>query len=233
MQLPFFCYNGINMEHTPETQKQYFQFAYQTGSDIWSHIPYRYKAEQMLPQLKRDSLILDIGAGRGLWAMKLVDLGYRVLGIDYVENIVEKVNKRIKEDGYSDRARFIVGDALNIPFVDKGFDMITDIGTLQHIKNVDWPTYVDEIHRTLKDDGYYLKISLSRKTNQFLGWNPRSNDTGDFTKFGVHYHFFTENEIEETFATKFTILNQQFETYESKSDPSDDAVLVFTLMQKK
>ena len=88
------------MEHTPEIQKQYFQFAYQTGSDIWTHIPYRHKAEQMLPPMELDATILDIGAGRGLWAAKLVGLGYRVLGIDYIESIVEKVNARIKEDGY-------------------------------------------------------------------------------------------------------------------------------------
>src|SRR5690606_16741349 len=110
------------MEHSPETQKQYFQFAYQTGSDIWTHIPYQYKAQQMLPSMDRDALVLDIGAGRGLWAAKLVGLGYRVLGIDYVESIVEKVNQRIRSDGYSDRARFMVGNALDIPFVDNGFD---------------------------------------------------------------------------------------------------------------
>ena len=121
------------MEHTPEIQKQYFQFAYQTGSDIWSHIPYRYTAEQMIPRMERDSLVLDIGAGRGLWAAKLVGLGYRVLGIDYVESIVQKVNTQIKDEGYADRARFMVGNVLDIPFVDNGFDLITDIGTLEFV----------------------------------------------------------------------------------------------------
>lgn len=221
------------MEHTPEIQKQYFQFAYQTGSDIWTHIPYTYKAQQMLPFMERDALVLDIGAGRGLWAAKLVGLGYRVLGIDYVESIVEKVNKRIQEDGYMDRARFMHGDALNIPFVDKGFDMTTDIGTLQHITENNWSQYVSEIHRTLNDHGYYLNISLSRKTPQFLGWNPHSSTDGNFTKFGVHYHFFTKNEIQEIFGNHFNIIEQQFETYNSQSDPNDNVVLVFTLMQKK
>ena len=221
------------MEHTPHVQKQYFQFAYQTGSDIWTHLPYRYKAEQMLPDMPEDALVLDIGAGRGLWAAKLVGLGYRVLGIDYVESIVEKVNVRIKEEGYADRARFIVGDALDIPFVDDGFDMVTDIGTLQHIKEQDWSEYVKEIHRVLKYGGYYLKISLSRKTPQFMGWTPRNSSDGNFTKFGVHYHFFTETEIEKLFNNHFTIIDQQFETYESKSDPGDSVTLVFTLMQKK
>ena len=221
------------MEHTPQVQKQYFQFAYQTGSDIWTHLPYRYKAEQMLPSMETDAMILDIGAGRGLWAAKLVGLGYRILGIDYVESIVEKVNARIKEDGYADRARFMVGDALDIPFVDEGFHMVSDIGTLQHIKEEDWQNYVNEIYRVLKPHGYYLKISLSRRTPRFMGWTPQSSADGNFTKFGVHYHFFNENEIDDIFSDHFTIIDQQFETYESKSDPDDSVVLVFTLMQKK
>lgn len=221
------------MEHSPETQKQYFQFAYQTGSDIWSHIPYRYKAEQMLPPMNRDAMILDIGAGRGLWAAKLVGLGYRVLGIDYVQSIVDKVNDRIREEGYSDRARFMKGDALEVPFVDGGFEMATDIGTFQHIKHHQWDDYVKEMYRVLTPHGYFLKVSLSKRTPQFMGWNPRSESDGDFVKFGVHYHFFTEKEIDETFGNHFTILDQQFETYESHSDPGDAVTLVFTLMQKK
>ncbi|MFT7328218.1 MAG: ubiquinone/menaquinone biosynthesis C-methylase UbiE [Crocinitomicaceae bacterium] len=221
------------MKHPSATQKQYFQFAYQTGSDIWTHIPYRYKAEQMLPPMNPDTLILDIGAGRGLWAAKLVGLGYRVLGIDYVESIVEKVNGRIQEEGYSDRARFMLGNALEIPFVDNGFDMATDIGTFQHLKHAEWPMYVKEIYRVLKDNAYFLKVSLSKKTPQFLGWNPQLDEAGDFSKFGVYYHFFTEKEIEDTFGKHFTILDQQFETYNSQSDPNDSVVLVFTLMQKK
>ncbi|MCA9352093.1 class I SAM-dependent methyltransferase [Patescibacteria group bacterium] len=221
------------MEHSPEVQKQYFQFAYQTGSDIWTHLPYRYTAEEMLPDFERDALVLDIGAGRGLWAAKLVGLGYRVLGIDYVKDIVEKVNARIREDGYADRARFMVGNALDIPFTDTSFDLVTDIGTLQHITSDQWDDYVGEISRVLKTGGYFLKISLSRKTAQFMGWSPRTSTDGNFTKFGVHYHFFTENEITDTFGEAFMIVDQQFQTYESKSDPGDNVTLVFTLMQKK
>jgi len=221
------------MEHTPHIQKQYFQFAYQTGSDIWSHIPYRFKADQIMPHMDRDALILDIGAGRGLWAAKLVGLGYRVLGIDYVESIVEKVNATIKDEGYSDRARFMVGSALDIPFVDNGFDMATDIGTLQHIQKHQWNDYAREIHRVVKTYGYYLKISLSRRTKNFMGWSPSSSSDGNFTKFGVHYHFFTEKEIEDLFSDHFDIIDQQHETYQSQSGPDDTVTLVFTLMQKK
>ncbi len=221
------------MEHSHEQQKQFFQFAYQTGSDIWSHIPYRYKAELMLPKLPKDALVLDIGAGRGLWLMRLLKHGFRVLGMDYIESIVQKVNQNIKDEGYADRARCVVGDATDIPFIDKGFDMITDIGTFQHLHIKDQDLYVKEVHRTLKDNGYYLNISFSDRTHNFMGFNPRNSETGDFTKFGVLYHFFSDKQIHNIFENHFMIIDQQHERYDSQSDPHDDIVLVFTLMQKK
>lgn len=219
--------------NTLDKQHQYFSFAYQTGSDIWTHIPYRFEAENIFPKLEPDSLILDIGAGRGLWAINLLKHDYRVLGIDYVQSIIDAVNKKIDDEGFHDRARFMLGNALDIPFIEKGFDAVTDIGTFQHVKKENWGKYLAEVSRVLKDNGYYLNISLSRRTHSFLGFKPSESHTGDFEKFGVHYYFFTETEIHEIFDTKFEILNQVYEKYESKSDPMDDVVLVFTLMQKK
>jgi ubiquinone/menaquinone biosynthesis C-methylase UbiE len=221
------------MEHTPEIQKQFFQFAYQTGSDIWSHIPYRHKAEQMLPKLHSDALVFDIGAGRGLWMMRLLQHGYRVLGMDYIDSIVQKVNKNIKDEGYANKARCVVGNALDIPFIDQGFDLVTDIGTFQHIKQSDAKDYCKEVSRVLKKDGYYLNVSLSQRTQKFMGFSPKHSQETVFTKFGVLYHFYSEVEIKDIFKNEFTILEQQIESYASQSDPQDDIVLLFTLMQKK
>lgn len=221
------------MEHTPEIQKQYFQFAYQTGSDIWTHIPYHFAAERILPAMERDAVILDIGAGRGVWVEKMVSLGYKVIGIDYVENIVKKANEKIQSDGYSDRARFMVGDATKIPFVDNGFHMITDIGTFQHLTPDMWPLYLSEVSRVIKDHGYYLNVSLSKETKRFYGWNPVTDQDTTYNKFGVHYHFFKNEDISDIFGEEFVILDQKVEHYKSQSDPADDVALVFTVMQKK
>ncbi len=216
-----------------DKQHQYFMFAYQTGSDIWSHIPYRFKAEEIFPKLETDSLVLDIGAGRGLWTMNLLRHGYRVLGIDYVESIVNSVNKRISEEDYEQKAKFILGNALDIPFVESSFDAATDIGTFQHIKTDDWVKYSAEVSRVLKNKAYYLNISLSRRTHSFLGFKPSKSQTGEFKKFDVNYYFFKGKEINNIFKNDFDIIEQQYQSFESKSDPMDDIVLIFTLMQKK
>lgn len=221
------------METSPNKQHGYFKFAYQTGSDIWTHLPYHNQAESMLPNLEPDAIVLDIGAGRGLWMMKLIEDGYRVLGIDYVDSIVDIVNQKIKDAGYQNRARVVVGNAIDIPFADTSFDLVTDVGTFQHLRSEQWDDYRYELFRVLKDHGYYLNISLSRKTQQFLGFHPKTSSSGNFKKFDVDYYFFTDDEIKKIFENYFTILEQQHVSYPSPTEPNDDIVLVFTLMQKK
>lgn len=217
----------------PDNQKTYFEQAYQTGSDIWSHVPYQNYALAMLPQLDPNSLILDIGAGRGLFTLNLVDRGFRVLGIDYAQNIVDLVNQRIQEQNLNDRARFIAGDALDIPFADNGFNMAIDIGTFQHISHDKWQVYVNELQRVLTPHGYYLNVSLSKRTHRFMGIDPSTLFDGSFTKFGIHYQFFADDDIQHIFGERFLTLNQLHEKLPSPTDPQDEVVLVFTLMQKR
>jgi SAM-dependent methyltransferase len=51
----------------------------------------------------REGLVVDLGCGSGLWARGLVDAGYRVLGIDISETMVEISRNRVPE------AKFRVG----------------------------------------------------------------------------------------------------------------------------
>jgi SAM-dependent methyltransferase len=45
----------------------------------------------------RDGLVVDLGCGSGLWARELVDAGYRVLGIDISEAMIEISRRRVPE----------------------------------------------------------------------------------------------------------------------------------------
>jgi ubiquinone/menaquinone biosynthesis C-methylase UbiE len=216
-----------------QAHKQFFETAYRTGSDIWSHLPYQKTALQMTPHLPQDSLILDVGSGRGLWVQKLVQMGYRLIGIDYVQLIVDRANDRIKSEGIQNRARFMVGDVCDIPLANESFDMATDIGLLQHLDPEDWKTYVNEIHRVLKKDGCFLNVSLSRHTTQFMGLHPRRENHGDFEKFGLHYYFFTEEELDTLFSKKFIKIEQRIRYFDTRNDPEDGIALIFTLLQKK
>ena len=45
----------------------------------------------------REGLVVDLGCGSGQWARELVDDGYRVLGIDISEDMIELSRRRVPE----------------------------------------------------------------------------------------------------------------------------------------
>ncbi|MDH5442571.1 MAG: class I SAM-dependent methyltransferase [Candidatus Nomurabacteria bacterium] len=217
----------------PDTSFDYFDQAYRTGSDIWSHIPYYKTILSMLPAHQSGAMLLELGSGRGLLVNKLVENGYRVLGVDYIKNIVDKNNADLKLQKMSDKARFVVGDARDIPFTDDSFDVVVSVGLLQHIGENDWETVIREIARVTKSGGYVLISNLSKKTPRFYDWSPAQSDQQHYEKFGVSYYFFTDPEIEQMFTTQgFELIEQQTETFESKSDPDDRIALNFSLFKK-
>ena len=53
---------------------------------------------QMLERSQiRDGLVVDLGCGSGLWAEKLVQAGYQVLGIDISEAMIDIARSRVPE----------------------------------------------------------------------------------------------------------------------------------------
>ena len=216
-----------------DAQKQYFELAYRTGSDVWTHIPYHAVAMRMLPPLPKDSFILDIGVGRGLWLHKLVAAGYRVIGLDYISEIVKKGNADLKAEKLGDRARFITGDVLDIPLADSTFDCVTDIGVLQHMSHGKRDQYMSEVSRVVKQGGYVLNVSLSKETQRFLGFKPKHSAEAEFEKFGVSYYFFTNFELNELFGNHgLQLVDQRIEHFEARTDPDDSIALVMSLYKK-
>lgn len=216
-----------------DAQKDFFEIAYRTGSDVWTHIPYHSTALRMVPALPKDSFVLDIGVGRGLWLHKLVAEGYRVIGLDYISDIAKKGNADLKLEGLGDRARFIHGDVLDIPFADHTFDLVTDIGVLQHLTHGQWNQYMSEIIRVARQDGYVLNVSLSKETLRFLGFSPKHSAEASFEKFDVSYYFFTNAELNELFGSHgLSLIDQRIEYFDAKTDPGDSIALVFSLYKK-
>lgn len=219
---------------TQDSQHQYFDMAYRTGSDIWTQIPYHQIAFDMIPSIQPNSIILDIGSGRGVWAFKLIEHGFRVIGVDYVRSIVDKVNADIKLHAYAEKARFVHGYATDLPFVDASFPLVTEVGVLQHLTSSEWDQYISELHRVVEENGYVLSITLSSETPRFLGLTPKINNQSPYEKFGVSYYFFSPETINSLFEKKgFEVINQKTHSFETRSDPGDKLVLLFSLYQKK
>ncbi len=192
-----------------DPQKNFFEIAYRTGTDSWTHIPYEISAKHLAEYLPKNALVLDLGSGRGRFPFELAKQGFRVIGLDYVKEVIDKNNDEVRLVGIGSQLRFMEGNVLDIPFTDSSFDAVTDFGVLQHLDRADWETYAHEVKRVLKNGGQYLSVELSRETPQYLTWIPKKSETGDFEFENVKYHFFTESEMSELFKDGFALEDQQ------------------------
>ncbi len=192
-----------------DSQKKYFELAYKTGTDIWTRPPSFEQGRGLTEKLGRDALILDLGSGRGLFAKHLADQGFRVIGLDFDRGMVDRGNSLVKDWGHEGRLKFMEGNALDIPLADASFDGACDFGLLESLYRENWATYASEVCRILKPDGYYFNTSLSRETKNFFDFQPKASPDGEFEKYGMHYHFFTKEEMKSIFINRLEIISEE------------------------
>ncbi len=208
--------------------KKYFQMAYKTGSDIWTNKNYRAKVFEYISYIPKGGFVLDLGTGRGVWPFIFVDFGFKTIGIDYVEEMMNVNNQEVKFRGLQEKMRFIHGDVFNMTFEDKAFDVVTDFGLVQHLSPKDFEKYRQEIDRVLKPGGHILNVSFSKNTKQFLDFHPIDSTTGEFQTEGIHYYFFDDGEIMDLYGENMRVINQEHITIPEH----DSEVFVITLLQK-
>ena len=95
-----------------------------------------------IPNLK----LLEIGAGTGVQARVLSELGCDVTAID------------LHNSNYSDERLFeiIDYDGKNIPFADSHFDVVFSSNVLEHVKDI--ASFQLEMQRVIKSEGYAIHV---------------------------------------------------------------------------
>lgn len=186
-----------------DSQKKYFETAYKTGTDIWTNKLYQSKIFDYLAKIPSGGIVLDLGTGRGRWPFTLAELGFRVIGIDYINHLVKINNTEVKAKHLEGKVRFLEGDVFDISIENETVDVVTDFGLLHHLKKEDWKKYGDEIERVLKSGGYFLNVSLSKESVKFFDFSPKESAESDLEKYGAHFHFFTDEEIQNILGTNF------------------------------
>lgn len=104
--------------------------------------------------------ILDIATGTGDLAIELSSLKKcNIIGIDISQNMLaiakEKVNKKQIQN-----ITFVDGDAMQIPFPDNSFDVVTISFGIRNFENLE--VGITEIKRVLKPNGAYFILELTR-----------------------------------------------------------------------
>jgi len=139
----------------------------------------------MLPKLDKPR-ILDIGCGSGVPTMELARLGQgEVIGIDIDQPALDKLTKKVREAGFSDRVQAVNCSILDMVFPDEGFDIIWSEGS---IFVIGFKRGIQEWKRFLKPKGFMVihdeKGNVQEKLEQIskcgyrlLGYFILSEDT--------------------------------------------------------
>jgi ubiquinone/menaquinone biosynthesis C-methylase UbiE len=107
--------------------------------------------------------ILEVGTGRGHFALTLARKGYRFVSVDVCEEAQKIAKLNLRYFGLEGLADFRIENAESLSFQDKSFDLIFSINTFHHLIN---PFIVmDELIRVLTFEG---KIILSDFTKEGL-----------------------------------------------------------------
>ncbi|MFB0563460.1 MAG: methyltransferase domain-containing protein [Candidatus Lokiarchaeia archaeon] len=156
-----------------------------------SSTPLRVKRSELLVEFaspKEDSLMLDVGTGRGLVAIKLAKAckNCKVIGIDTWSpvtvsgvsgNTMENAQRNAKLEKVSRKVKFQQADARKIPFEKNTFDLVAAHEVLDTLI-VGRDEVLSEIYRVLKRGGKFVFSTAVVK--HYLVW--RSSKLG-FKKY--------------------------------------------------
>lgn len=124
----------------------------------------RKRGLEML-NLKKGEKVLEIGFGKGTTLViiaKQVGSEGEIHGIDLTPEMVALARKEISKNKVRN-VRIIEGDARDLPYDEKYFDIVYIASTLELFDTPDIPIVLKEIRRVLKSTGRLCVISIPRE----------------------------------------------------------------------
>ncbi len=99
--------------------------------------------------------VLDVGCGTGAHLEHYQKAGCDVSGIDQSPSMLQVARDRLGES-----ANLYMGDASNMPYPDKGFDLIIMSTVIHEMQRAVRAAVINEAKRTLKEEGRILLIDF-------------------------------------------------------------------------
>jgi ubiquinone/menaquinone biosynthesis C-methylase UbiE len=134
------------------------------------------KCRQVMDTLepRPGELLLDVGCGTGtMLAMMEAVYGTRGVGVDFSRGAVESAIACRRGE-----SEFFTADALQLPFRDGSFDIVTTLSVLEHVS--DPARMISEIGRVLKPGGRMLLHTASKKNRWTWHWWQRLTSFGRY-----------------------------------------------------
>jgi SAM-dependent methyltransferase len=99
-------------------------------------------------------VLLDVGCSWGRWCVAAARKGYSVVGLDPSLGAIKAARRVSQQLGAP--ARFVVGDAMRLPFAPETFDVVFSYSVLQHFGKESARLAVKGIRRVVKTGGTSL-----------------------------------------------------------------------------
>ncbi len=125
------------------------------------HHRWRQRVVQML-ELKPTARVLDVCTGTGDLAIQIArHLGPagEVVALDFCEPMLQRARLKTQRQGLN-HIRYVLADALQLPFADQCFDAVTIAFGLRNL--IDKPAAFREMARVLKPGGRVAVLELTR-----------------------------------------------------------------------
>jgi cyclopropane-fatty-acyl-phospholipid synthase len=120
--------------------------------------------------LQRGMRFLDVGCGWGSLSLYAAEqFGAQVVGVTLSAEQKAFIDRRIAERGLGDRVEIRLQDYRDVQ--DGPFDAIASLEMGEHVGQDNYPTYVGQLHRLVRDEGRVLIQQMSRG-DRFPGGGP-------------------------------------------------------------
>ena len=110
---------------------------------------------------------LDLCCGAGTNTIYLAKKGFDVTAIDISPTAIEIAKKKTKQANVT--IDFLVENFIDLPFEDKTFVFVFDMGCFHHVEVKDRGKFIAGVNRVLKENGLYMLTCFSYKNGQ--AWN--------------------------------------------------------------
>ncbi len=118
----------------------YEKSSFQDSAKFYAWLFQQFTKDKKQPNAKA----LDLGCGIGGAVIAAENAGWSITGLDLSSKALELCKKRTKSP-------LVLGDGCKLPFEDSSFDIILNLGNLEHFLDID--AGIEEMRRSLKADG--------------------------------------------------------------------------------